>query len=529
MTSSNVQDIPDLYEASIAELQKGLEAGAFTSVDLVKAYFARIAEVNTQGPCLRAVLETNPSALKQAAALDDERKAKGMRSALHGIPLLIKDNIATMHEEGMNTTAGSYALLNSVVPRDATVIAKLRKAGAIFIGKAQLSEWANYRGVGVPSGFSGLGGQATNPYYPKADASGSSTGSGIGTAIGLAAGSLGSETDGSIVSPSSHNNIVGIKPTVGLTSRAGVVPISSHQDSVGPMCRSIADAALVLNYIVGPDPLDEFTLFQPKEIPDYTKALDANALKGVRVGVPRLFQGSDEDIITDFNAALETMKELGAEIVDPANFPNAEELFVNGGEDIVLAADLKARVDLQKYLEGLIEVPSGVRTLADVIAFNKANADKELVEPYWTSQQRMIEAEATPMDDAYFKALAENHRMGREEGIDATLKKFDLDVFVLPAAGRAGRSGPAAIAGYPVVCVPLGFHPESMEVPPAEPVIKHKAPGLPHGLIFIGTAYSEFKLISYAYAYEQKTQTRLKRMAYPEAIPKTQLKDVMVV
>ncbi|KDR73359.1 hypothetical protein GALMADRAFT_101041 [Galerina marginata CBS 339.88] len=522
MAPYSVQDLPDLYEAPIAELQRGLEAGTFTSVDLVKAYFARIAEVNTEGPCLRAVLETNPSALKQAADLDEERKTKGMRSALHGIPLLIKDNIATIHEEGMNTTAGSYALLNSVVPRDATVTAKLRGAGAIFIGKAQLSEWANFRGT-VPSGFSGRGGQATNPYYPKADASGSSTGSGIGTAIGLAAGSLGSETDGSITSPSSHCNIVGIKPTVGLTSRAGVIPISSHQDTVGPMCRTVADAAVVLNYIVGPDPLDEITLSQPKEIPDYTKALDVNALKGIRVGVPRLFQGKDEDIITDFNAALETMKELGAVIVDPADFPNAADLVANKGEDLVLRADLK--VDLQKYLEGLVEVPSGVRTLADVIAFNEKNADKELIEPYWTSQDRMIEAQATPMDDAYFKALAANERMGREEGIDATLKKFNLDVLVVPAAGRAGRA--AAIAGYPIVCVPLGFHPESMTVPPAEPIIKDKAPGLPHGLSFIGTAFSEFKLISYAYAYEQKSQTRLKRLAYAEAIPKTQLKDVI--
>ncbi|KIJ40486.1 hypothetical protein M422DRAFT_68550 [Sphaerobolus stellatus SS14] len=451
---TSLQDLPDLYEASIAELQTGLEAGNFSSVDLVKAYLARIAEVNTDGPALRAVLETNPSALKQAAALDEERKAKGIRSPLHGIPLLVKDNIATLHEEGMNTTAGSHALMGSVVPRDATVAAKLREAGAIFIGKAQLSEWANFRGQ-VPSGFSGRGGQATNPYYPKADASGSSSGSGIGTAIGLAA--------------------------------------------------------------------DEATLSQPKEILDYTKALDPNSLKGVRLGVTRLFQGRDEDAIAVFNTALETLKELGAEIVDPADFPNAAELLASTHEELVLKTDFK--VDLQKYLDGLVQIPTDVRSLADIIAFNTENADKELVEPYWTSQQRFIGAEATSMDEAYFEALAADEKMGREEGIDATLKKFNVDALVAPSIGRVTKA--PAIAGYPIVCVPLGFHPDTYEPPAPEPVIKDKAPGLPFSLCFVGTAWSEFNLISYAYAYEQKTQTRLKRLAYPEAIPKTQLKDVI--
>ncbi|KAF8523718.1 amidase signature domain-containing protein [Hysterangium stoloniferum] len=517
----NSPSFPDLYEASIAELINGLEQGHFTSVDLVKAYIARISEVNNEGPSLHAVLETNPQALMQAAALDKERKERGSRGPLHGIPLLLKDNIATLHEEGMNTTAGSYALVGSVVPRDATVAAKLRDAGVICIGKATCSEWASYRG-NVPSGFCGRGGQGTNPYYPNADPSGSSSGSGIAMAIGLAAGSLGSETTGSIVCPSSRCNIVGMKPTVGLTSRAGVIPLSHTQDCVGPMCRTVADVAIILQAIAGPDPLDEITLSQPKEIPDYSKALDPNALKGVRLGCPRLFQGKNTDVISAYNIAIETLGELGAEIVDPADFDNATELMASQDETVVLQTEFK--VDIKKYLDGLVEIPTGVKCLADLIQFNIDHADKELVEPYWTSQTCFIESEKTSMDGRYFAALAADEELGRTKGIDATLKKFNLDAFVVPVGQFAFKS--AAIAGYPIISVPLGFHPDDIQPSGAEPT-HYLAPGMPFGLCFIGTAYTEYQLISYAYAYEQRTQTRLKRLAYAAAIPKTQLKDVM--
>ncbi|KAF9442738.1 amidase signature enzyme, partial [Macrolepiota fuliginosa MF-IS2] len=277
---------PDLYEASVEELQRGLESGLFTSVDLVKAYFARIDEVNLKGPELRAIIELNPSALDQAAALDQERKKTGARGLLHGIPIILKDNIATVASEGMNTTAGSFSLLGSIVPDDAGVVKRLRAAGAIILGKANMSEWAEFRG-NLPNGWSGRGLQCTNAYFPNADPCGSSAGSGVSTSIGLTAVSLGTETDGSITCPSSNNNLAGIKPTVGLTSRAGVIPISEHQDTVGPMTRSMTDAAIVLSVIAGKDPNDNFTLAQPDVVPDYTKALNKNALRGKRIGVPR--------------------------------------------------------------------------------------------------------------------------------------------------------------------------------------------------------------------------------------------------
>ncbi|VDB86848.1 unnamed protein product [Peniophora sp. CBMAI 1063] len=513
--------LPDLYEASIAELQEGLEKRQFTSVDLVKAYFARIDEVNLQGPTLRAVIEMNPSALAQAEALDKERSTSGPRGPLHGIPIILKDNIATRASDGMNTTAGSFALLGSIVPRDATVAAKLRAAGAILLGKANLSEWAHFRG-NLASGWSGRGGQATCAYFPGADPSGSSSGSGISSSIGLAAAALGSETDGSIVSPSSRNNLVGIKPTVGLTSRAGVVPISVHQDTVGPMARSVADAAAILTVIAGRDPLDNFTLAQPAHVPDFTKALVPNGLRGVRLGVPRLFGSNDQNIMAAFNASIRIIRALGATVIDPAEFPDAEELLASNNETIVLDTDFK--VDVKNYIDGLLEVPTNVTDLADLIAFNIAHASEELVPPFFTDQSEFIESENTTVDAAFFAALAADADLGRTRGIDGTLKKFNLDAILLPTDGFT--SGPAAIAGYPIVTVPLGFQPDNVTASAANPVIE-RAPGLPFGLAFMGTAFSEFELITYAFAYEQATHTRLDRLAFPAAIPKTQLADVM--
>ncbi|EMD38861.1 hypothetical protein CERSUDRAFT_112583 [Gelatoporia subvermispora B] len=520
--------LPDLYEASVAELQAGLDAGQFTSVDLVKAYFARIEEVNLQGPMLRAVIETNPSALAQAAALDEERKTSGPRSALHGIPVLVKDNIATIASEGMNTTAGSFSLLKSIVPEDAGVVKRLRAAGAIILGKANLSEFAHFRG-NVASGWSGRGGQCTNAYFPHADPCGSSSGSGVAASIGLAAVTLGTETDGSITCPTDHNNLAGIKPTVGLTSRAGVVPISEHQDTVGPLVRSMADAAIVLSIIAGVDPNDNFTSAQPSPVPDFTKALNKDALKGKRIGVPRAvflndtITGNDPSIGQAFEEALNTIRSLGATVVDPADIPSAEQILTSNAENLVLDVDFK--IQLNAYYAALLANPSGVRTLAELIQFNNDNPALE-EPPRFEDQSTLIEAQSTNgMNSTYFQALAMDKELGATNGIDAALQQNNLDALILPAAGLT--TVPAAIAGYPIITVPLGFYPDNVTVGLAGPETIYPAPGVPFGLSFLGTAFSEFDLIGFAFAYEQKTQTRLARRAFAEAIPKTQLIDVI--
>ncbi|KAF8889209.1 amidase signature enzyme [Gymnopilus junonius] len=509
---------PDLYEASVTELQAGLDAGTFTSVDLVKAYFARIDEVNLKGPVLRPVLEVNPSALAQAAALDVERKKSGKRSALHGIPVLLKDNIATIASEGLNTTAGSFSLLKSVVPEDAGVVKRLRAAGAIILGKANLSEFAEFRG-NLPSGWSGRGGQTTNAFFPNADPCGSSSGSGVGTSIGLTAVSLGTETDGSITCPSSNNNAVGIKPTLGLTSRAGAIPISEHQDTVGPITRSVTDAAIVLSIIAGKDPNDNFTLAQPPIVPDFTKALNKNALRGKRIGVPRRaflndsISGNDPFVNVVFEEALATIRSLGATVVDPADLPSADEIVVSNNETIVLDVDFKIQIDA--YYAGLLKNPSGVQNLAGLIAFDSANP--QLEEPVnFTDQSELIASEATTgRNAAFFQALAFDHELGRTRGIDAALKEHQLDTLVLPAPGFT--TVPAALAGYPIVTVPLGFYPDNVTIGSAGPLTVYPAPGS-HRTFFFSTAFSEFDLIN---------QTRLARRAFPAAIPKTQLGDVI--
>ncbi|OCB88695.1 amidase signature enzyme [Sanghuangporus baumii] len=551
------QKFPDLYEASVLELQDGLNRGDFSSVDLVKvlslvciwqAYFARIDEVNLKGPTLRAVIELNPSALMQASALDIERKTKGARSLLHGIPVLVKDNIATFAFEGafdqmetapwsrihtifiagMNTTAGSFSLLKSIVPDDAGVVKKLRAAGAIILGKANLSEWAHFRG-NLASGWSGRGGQSTNAYFPNADPCGSSSGSGIAGSIGLAAVTLGTETDGSITCPSSNNNLVGIKPTVGLTSRAGVIPISEHQDTVGPMVRSVTDAAIVLSAIAGVDPNDNFTLAQPLPVPDYTKALNHHVLRGARIGVPRKvflndsITGNDPFVNQVFEQAISTIKGLGATVVDPADLPSAEEIASSSNETIVTDVDFK--VQLNAYFEALLANPSGVRSLADLIAFNDANP--ELEEPTnFTDQSQLIESETTSgLNATFFQALAFDKDLGATRGIDAALQEHNLDALILPAPGFT--TVPAAIAGYPIVTVPLGFYPDNVTIQSAGPLTVYPAPGVPFGLSFLGTAFSEFKLVGFGFAYEQATETRLARRAFPAAIPKTQLSDIV--
>ncbi|EIW79347.1 amidase signature enzyme [Coniophora puteana RWD-64-598 SS2] len=517
---------PDLYEASIFELQDGLTAGAFTSLDLCKAYLARIEEVNYQGAALHAVIETNPSVLEQASALDEERRSKVPRGPLHGIPLLLKDNIATVYEEGMNTTAGSYALLGSVVPRDAHIVTLLRAAGAIFLGKTNMCEWAHYRGS-MPWGWSARGGQSICPYHPKGDPSGSSSGSASAIAVGLAAGASGTETNGSIICPSSRNNIVGVKPTVGLVSRAGVIPLSSTQDTPGPMCRSVTDAAILLSTISGPDPRDKRTLAQPESEsrPDYLAVLRTDALKGARLGVPReLFDTEKSEMYEYFEETLDVLRKLGAEVVDNTELASTEEMKTSQAESIVFRMDFRA--DINEYLGELIHTPSDVRTLSDLIAYNIEHADVELIAPHYANQDKFIASETSRKDNSYYTALTESLRLGRAQGIDDALQKFHLDALVLPT--EANVSTPAGMAGYPVISVPLGFMPDNVHAMPESPEpLYEDGPGFPFGLAFVGTAYSESKLLGYAFAFEQATKARLRKLALATAIPKTQLRHVL--
>jgi len=522
----NSPPLPDLYEAGIASLQSGLENGHFTSEHLVKAYLARIEEVNLKGPKLHAVIETNPSALSQAIALDEERKRSGARGILHGIPILVKDNIATLFEEGMNTTAGSYALLKSVVPRDASIISRLRAAGAIILGKANMSEWADFRGY--VSAWSARGGQCTNPYFPGGDPDGSSSGSATAAAIGLAAAALGTETDGSIVTPACRQNVVGVKPTVGLTSRDGIIPASEHQDSAGILARSVTDAAVILRVIAGKDARDNYTLGQPNEVPDYMSGLRKTALRGVRLGVPRnLFENDSmaqltPEITAAFNASIQVFKKLGAIVIEPADYPAAEEIGRRITENVVLVRDFKANV--QRYMSELIDVPSGARSLADLIAFNNANPSLELP-PGYEDQHIFERAEALPgFDQTYYDALDRDTWLGTEGSIDYALRTYKLDALIMPSRGT--NSAPAALAGYPMVSVPLGFFPDDTPVVVDGHTI-FPAPGIPFGIAFTASAFTESRLLSYAYAFEQYTQIRLARRAYPAAVPKTQLRDVI--
>ncbi len=492
---------PELEEITIVQLQKLMASGKLTAHQLVKEYIARIEAIDRHGPRINSVLEINPDALAIADALDQERKTRGPRGPLHGIPILLKDNIATADK--MQTTAGSLALLGSVVPRDAFVARGLRKAGAILLGKANLSEWANFRSTASSSGWSGRGGQTFNPYVLDRSPCGSSSGSAAAVAANLVTVALGTETDGSILCPSSTNAVVGIKPTVGLTSRAGVVPIAHSQDTVGPFGRTVADAAAVLGALTGVDPNDPATAASAgKFFTDYTQFLDPHGLKGARIGVARqqyFGYSSKSDAIA--NAAIARMQELGAVIIDPANIPTAQQMASSPDEFTVLLFEFKA--DVNKYLSELVS--SRVRTLADLIAFNNAHAERELK---FFGQEIFLLAEATDgLDDpAYLTALANDHRLSRDEGIDAVMNQYNLDALVMPSDSPAwcidlvdgdhflgGSSQPAALAGYPAINVPAGY-----------------SFGLPVGMTFMGRAFSEPTLIKLAYAFEQGTKVRHK-------------------
>ena len=487
----------ELHETTIAELQQAMRSGRVTSHSITEKYLERIGELDRRGPSLHSVIEVNPDALAIARQLDRERRAKGPRGPLHGIPVLVKDNIGTA--DRMTTTAGSYALEGSIPRHDSFVAAQLRKAGAIILGKANLSEWANFRSRHSSSGWSGRGGQARNPYALDRNPCGSSSGSGVAVSANLCPVALGTETDGSIVCPSSTNGVVGIKPTVGLASRNGVVPISHTQDTAGPMARTVADAAVVLGAMTGVDPRDKATLAsRGKAQPDYTKFLDARGLKGARIGVVRQLFGYNRFVDKLADNAIAAMKDQGAVIVDPANLETFKHL--GDGEFTVLLYEFKA--DLNAYLASL-GPKAPVHSLKEIIEFNKKHAREEL--PYF-GQDIFIKAEAKgPLTSPeYQKALEKCRTLSREKGIDATMEKYKLDALVAPTGAPAwptdlvngdhdtgGSSGPAAIAGYPHVTVPAGY-----------------VFGLPVGISFFGRAWSEPTLIKLAYSYEQATKAR---------------------
>ena len=487
----------ELDELTIADIQQGLQSGKYTSRQLVEKYSERINDLDRKGPALHAVIEINPDAEQIAVALDRERKEKGPRGPLHGVPILIKDNIDT--QDRMMTTAGSLALVGAKPQRDAFVAQRLRAAGAVILGKTNLSEWANFRSNKSSSGWSGRGGQTKNPYVLERNPCGSSSGSGAAVAANLCTAAVGTETDGSVVCPSSANSLVGIKPTVGLVSRAGIIPIAHSQDTAGPMARTVTDAAILLAALSGVDPRDEATnVSRGKSVADYSEFLNKDGLRGMRLGIARKHFGFNERVDKLMDDLFAEMKRLGAVIVDPADVPTTGKF--DDSEFEVLLYEFKA--DLNTYLAGL-GPQAPVRSLKDVIAFNEKNRDREM--PYF-GQDIMIKAEAKgPLTSKpYLAALRKNHLLTRTQGIDAVMKQHQLDALVAPTGGppwptdwingdhfTGGYSSASAVAGYPHVTVPAGY-----------------VFGLPVGISFFGGAFSEGKLIKIAYAFEQATKAR---------------------
>jgi amidase len=486
-----------LEEATLADLQAALNSGARSSVSLVHWYLGRIEKMDRHGPTLRSVIQVNPDALAVARALDRERRTNGPRGPLHGIPVLIKDNIDT--HDRMMTTAGSLALLGSIAPLDSFVAQKLRHAGAIILGKTNLSEWANFRGENSTSGWSARGGLTKNPYALDRNPSGSSSGSAVAVSSSLCAAAVGTETDGSLISPAAVCGIVSIKPTVGLISRSGIIPISHTQDTAGPMTRTVTDAAILLGALTGVDPRDDATEASRDKAPsNYTKFLDPNGLNGARIGVARRYFGSGGTSTKLLEAALDDMKRLGATLIDPADEPALGKL--GEAEGTVLSYEFKAGINA--YLASL-GPNAAMRTLQDLIEFNERNRAKEL---RYFGQEEFLRAQARgPLTDkAYLDAWEQCRRLSRAEGIDALMDHHQLDAIVAPAGGPAGvtdliygdrdvggSSTPAAVAGYPNITVPAG-----------------DILGLPVGISFFGRAYSEPVLLKIAFAYEQATKHR---------------------
>ncbi|MDL1910736.1 amidase [Chloroflexi bacterium CFX6] len=496
-----------LPEWTISELQKAMATGELTARRLAELYLQRIGEVDKSGPYLNSVIELNPDAFAIADELDAERKAGRTRGALHGIPILIKDNIDT--HDRMQTTSGSLALEGNHAARDAFLVKQLRRAGALILGKTNLSEWANFRGKPSVSGWSSRGGLTRNPYALDRSACGSSSGSGAAVAANLCVAAVGTETDGSIVCPAQTNGIVGIKPTLGLVSRSGIIPIAHSQDTAGPMARTVMDAAILLGAMTGFDERDPATRLalsrvegsgRKRGVSNYAKFLDLDGLRGARIGVARNMAGKNPRILKIFELCIEVMKQLGAVIVDPADVPNFDKF--GRTEREVLYYEFKA--DLNKYLKALPK-EARVHSLEDVIEFNEENEDQAM--PYFGQEHMLAAQKKGPLSEKKYRdALAKNHRLTRREGIDAAMRKHKLDALVVPSGGPAWTidlangdalnwdmesTSPAAVAGYPHITVPAGY-----------------VFGLPVGLSFIASAWQEPQLIRFAYAFEQATQYR---------------------
>jgi len=496
----------ELDELTTADLQAGMKSGKYTARSITRMYLDRIDEIDKHGPAINSVIELNPDALAIADTLDNERKAGRVRGPLHGVPVLIKDNIDT--HDRMTTTAGSLALGGSIPLQDSFVASKLRDAGAVIIGKTNLSEWANFRSSHSSSGWSGRGGQTKNPYVLDRNPCGSSSGTGAAIAANLATIGVGTETDGSVVCPSNANSLVGMKPTLGLISRAGIVPIAHSQDTAGPMCRTVTDAAILLGALTGIDPRDNDTKASAgKSLADYTKSLDANGLKGARIGVHRKGFGFNDAVDKLMKDCIDIIKRRGATVIDPADIPTAGKF--DDSELEVLLYEFKT--DLNEYLRSL-GPRAPVKSLKEIIDFNDQYHDREMP---WFGQDIMTKAQAKgPLTDkAYRDALSRNRQLSRKEGIDLIMDKHKLDALIAPTGGPAwvtdwvngdhftgGYSTPSAVAGYPHITVPAGY-----------------VVGLPVGLSFFGRAWSEPVLIKFAYAFEQATKARRPPQFLPTA------------
>lgn len=492
-----VKDDFHLNEASIRSLQRKIENGEYTCRQIVQLYLDRIKTIDQNGPRLNAVIEVNPDALAIADQRDKEREEGKVRGPLHGIPILIKDNIDT-HDK-MLTTAGSIAMAGNIASEDAFVVKKLREAGAVLLGKANLAEWANFRSTRTSSGWSSRGGQTRNPYFLDRNPNGSSSGSGASVSANLCAVAVGTETNGSIVCPASSNCVVGIKPTIGLISRSGIIPISKSQDTAGPMTRSVEDAAILLSVMAGPDQNDEITLSAPKNTTDYTKALDLNGLKGARIGIGRNYMGKHEEIDKVLEQNFEIMRGLGAELIDINEIiPQSSEF--NQQALTMLLYEFKDGIN--KYLRKATPT-TGVKSLEDIIAFNIKNAERAM--PYF-KQERLEQAQKMgPLSDPkYIEAVKLVQSVSRE-AIRKLKRQHHLDAFIAPTSGLpwctdlingdyyyGGYSaGPAAWSGFPSISVPAGF-----------------VQGLPFGLLFFSTEYQETTLLKLAYSFEQATKHR---------------------
>ncbi|HNQ93765.1 MAG TPA: amidase [Anaerolineales bacterium] len=497
-----------LPEWTITDLRQKLDSGELSARQLAELYLGRIEAIDKNGPHINSIIELNPDALEIAGKLDAERKKKKARGALHGIPILLKDNIDT-HDK-MQTTAGSLALEGNYAAQDAFIVQRLRKAGAVVLGKTNLSEWANFRGKRSVSGWSSRGGLTRNPYALDRSACGSSSGSGAAITANLSVGAVGTETDGSIICPAQTNGIVGIKPTLGLLSRSGIIPVAHSQDTPGPMTRTVADAAILLGAMTGVDAGDSATRPSKKRgLSNYAKFLELDGLKGARIGVARNMAGTNPRVMKIFETCLDAMRHLGAVIVDPADVKHFDKF--SDSEIEVLHYEFKA--DLNAYLKSL-DASVRVHSMEDVVKFNEENNDQTM--PYFGQEHMTMALERGSLKTRKYKsALAKNLRLARKQGIDATMKKYKLDAIVVPSGGPAWvidlangdainwdmeSTSPAAVAGYPHITVPAGY-----------------VFGLPVGISFFSTAWQEPTLIRLAYAFEQATQFRRQPRFLPTA------------